>query len=100
MWKIKADEYLQKLKKPRAKPYYRCAYPCRTRKVLKRELWEYLQPPKCDVCGLVAWRLDMNRTREQKTKTGAYAICYCDGAPYLHKPGSIELCCEYKGEIE
>lgn len=99
-WQIKADEYLQRLKKPRVKKYYRCAKPCRTRKVLNRELWEYIRPPKCSVCGRMEWQLDMHRTNDQKNKTGSYVVCCCDGAWYPHRPGSIELCCEYKGELE
>lgn len=91
-WQHRAVEYLQKLKTPRAKAYYRCKKPCRTRKVLSKELWLYENPPSCTVCGKTDWRLDISRSDEQKNKTGAYALCYCDGAHYHHKPGSVKLC--------
>lgn len=91
-WEARAVDYFQCLGRARARPYYRCGR-CRARRRLARELWNYSRPPRCS-CGVSDWRLDLHRTKEQEAKTGAYAICRCDGYWYPHRPGSGVWCCE------
>jgi len=94
-WGIRAHRYLQKLKKRRAKHYYRCGK-CRKRRVLAKELWEYMVPPRH--CGGVFWTLDMDRYSAWKNQKGAYAVCRCGNSSWdaPHKPGSI-IWCEHSG---
>ena len=95
-WEDRAYRYLALLKGVvRGKKYYRCGH-CRMRKVLARELWEYSQPPKCEICNVVGWVIDMTRYKEFKTKTGSYAVCRCDGLHHEHRPGSSVWCIEHK----
>jgi len=93
-WQTRAADYQQRLVKPRGLKCYRCN-DCRGRKVLNRELWEYMRPPRCK-CGASDWRIDMTRYKEWKTKTGSYAICACDGIHHPHKPGSNVWCEQHK----
>jgi len=93
-WQIQASEYQQRLVNPRGLKSYRCGK-CRARKVLKRELWEYIRPPRC-ICGSNDWRLDMHRYKEWKNRTGVYATCHCDGLHHPHRKGSNVWCDHHK----
>lgn len=87
----RATEYHQRLKTPRGKAFYRCGT-CRTRKVLKRELWEYLRPPKCPFCGDLNWWIDLSRTRDHREKKNGYTICDCAGYSFRHHKGGGVWC--------
>lgn len=83
---IRAAEYCQKLNgKVRPRKHYRCGN-CRTRKSLKRELWQYVRPPKCPCCGLVDWRLDLSRYKEWKGRKGVFDTCHCGGVWCVSHP--------------
>lgn len=73
------------------KYYYRCAS-CRARRVFSKSVDLYVRPPHCNGCGGRRWWVDGHRIMQQKTKTGSYEVCQCDGAHYLHRPGSVALC--------
>ena len=84
-------KYLQRLKTPRGKAAYRCGT-CRTSRILKREIWEYIRIPKCTNCSAVNWRIDMNAYNAWKNKTGSYTVCKCNFVYFPHKPKSVPEC--------
>lgn len=87
-WETRAVEYHQRLKTPRKYCFYRCGS-CRGRKVLKRELWQYVRPPKCS-CGKVNWYIDLSRTKDWKEKKNGYSVCDCNGYHFRHhKAGGV-----------
>ncbi len=90
-WQSRAVEYFQKAGTGRSKAYYRCGF-CRSRKVLNRELWEYIRPPKCNNCFKTDWRIDWSRSEDRRLKRGGYNICYCDALHYPHRKGSVDEC--------
>jgi len=91
-WETRAAEYCQKLNgKPRARKHYRCGA-CRSRRSLRRELWQYVRPPKCRCCGAVDWRLDMSRTKEWLTRTGVFDTCDCGEYHFPHRKGGGVWC--------
>ncbi len=91
-WQVRAEEFkLQLGGKSRKLKHYRCGG-CRARKSMHRELWNYVQPPKCKMCGVRDWRLDNSRTKEHTERKGVFNSCHCDGAWYPHRKGSIDLC--------
>lgn len=94
-WEVRAVDYLQQLGgKVRARKYYRCGH-CRARRSLRRELWQYLRPPRCRCCNAVDWRLDMSRYREWKTRSGVFDTCHCDGYWFPHRKGGGVWCVEH-----
>ena len=88
-WQARAAEYFKKLDgRARERKHYRCGTRtggCYKRKVLRRELWEYIRPPKCEHCGKIDWRLDLHRTKEHKTRMGVFKTCHCDGVEHPHR---------------
>ena len=95
-WQTRAIDYFQRLGKPRIRKHYRCGR-CRARRSLRRELWQYVRPPRCG-CKSIDWRLDMSRTREWQERKGVFDTCRCDGAHYPHRRGSV-LRCESAGQM-
>lgn len=91
-WQARAVDYCQKMQgQARILKHYRCGQ-CRHRKRLNRELWEYSKVPACDNCTAQDWRLDLHRTKEHTTKTGAYSVCHCGQVPFPHRTGSDVFC--------
>jgi phage FluMu protein Com len=87
----RAVKYLQTLKKPRGKAFYRCGS-CKRPYVLKRELWLYIRYPKCPMCGEVNWIINNHAHSAWKNKTGSYAVCHCHFVFHPHKPKSVPEC--------
>lgn len=90
-WETRAVAYHQQLgNKRRVKFFYKCGS-CRSMKVLNRELWEYIRPPKCK-CGVQDWRMDSARYNRWLNRTGEYNTCKCNGLHYNHRAGSTVWC--------
>jgi hypothetical protein len=91
-WETRAVEYLQRLGgKARPLKHYRCGA-CRARRSLRRELWQYLRPPRCRECSAVDWRLDLSRYREWQHRTGVFDTCYCGELHHPHRIGGSVWC--------
>ena len=75
--------------------HYRCGQ-CTARRPLKREIWEYIRPPKCRTCGAIDWRFDLYRYKSFKNKTGVYDTCHCTGLIHPHRKASTVWCIEHK----
>ena len=96
-WHVRGAEYCQRLNgKVRTRKHYRCGQ-CRARRSLKRELWDYIRPPKCRECYAVDWRLDMSRTKEWLTRTGVFNTCNCGGYFFPHRRGGGVWCYNHIG---
>lgn len=69
---------------------YRCSRrACRARRSLPRRIEEYVREPKCRCCGA---RLTLDVTRQRKGASEGRRTCYCDGAHFPHREGSLLLC--------
>lgn len=91
----RATEYMQRFKGVvRKLKHYRCGQ-CNARRSLKREIWQYIRPPKCRTCGAADWRFDMQRYKEFKTRTGVFDTCYCNNVSYPHRKASTVWCIEH-----
>jgi len=91
-WRDRAEKYHRGMHgQLRGLKAYRGGF-CRSRRILTKELWEYMNPPFCKQCGRKDWRIDLSRWLEWKYKLGVYAACHCNGLDYPHRPASSVWC--------